>query len=83
LCYLILFFFLLWFYYKKDGKPRPGFLFGVFLIVVFGFRFIVEFIKEPQVEFETAMTLNMGQWLSIPLVIAGIVILAMKPKITK
>jgi prolipoprotein diacylglyceryl transferase len=83
LCYLILFFFLLWYYYKKDGKPRPGYLFGIFLIVVFGFRFIVEFIKEPQVEFETAMTLNMGQWLSIPLVIAGIVILAMKPKITK
>jgi len=82
-CYLILFFFLLWYYYKKDGKPRPGYLFGIFLIVVFGFRFIVEFIKEPQVEFETAMTLNMGQWLSIPLVIAGIVILAMKPKITK
>jgi phosphatidylglycerol:prolipoprotein diacylglycerol transferase len=83
LCYLILFFFLLWFYYKKDGKPRPGYLFGIFLIVVFGFRFIVEFIKEPQVEFETAMTLNMGQLLSIPLVIAGIIILAMKPKITK
>ena len=83
LCYLILFFFLLWYYYKKDGKPRPGFLFGVFLIVVFGFRFIVEFIKEPQVEFEIAMTLNMGQLLSIPLVIAGIIILAMKPKITK
>jgi len=83
LTYLSLFFFLLWYYYKKDGKPRPGFLFGVFLIVVFGFRFIVEFIKEPQVEFETAMTLNMGQWLSIPLIIAGIIILAMKPKITK
>jgi len=83
LCYLILFFFLLWFYYKKDGKPRPGYLFGIFLIVVFGFRFIVEFIKEPQVDFETAMTLNMGQLLSIPLVIAGIIILAMKPKITK
>jgi prolipoprotein diacylglyceryl transferase len=83
LCYLILFFFLLLFYYKKDGKPRSGYLFGIFLIVVFGFRFIVEFIKEPQVEFETAMTLNMGQLLSIPLVIAGIIILAMKPKITK
>lgn len=83
LIYLILFFFLLWYYYKKDGKPRPGFLFGIFLIVVFGFRFIVEFIKEPQVEFETAMTLNMGQLLSIPLIVAGVVILALKPKITK
>ena len=83
LAYLSLFFFLLWYYYKKDGKPRPGFLFGIFLIVVFGFRFIVEFIKEPQVAFENSMALNMGQLLSIPLIIAGIVILAWKPKITK
>lgn len=83
LTYLVLFFFLLWYYYQKDGKPRPGLLFGVFLIVVFGFRFIVEFIKEPQVAFESSMSLNMGQLLSIPLIIAGIVILALKPKITK
>jgi len=83
LSYLGIFFFLLWFYYKKDGKPRPGLLFGFFLIGVFGFRFIVEFIKEPQVAFESSMTLNMGQLLSIPLIIAGIVILAWKPKITK
>jgi prolipoprotein diacylglyceryl transferase len=83
LTYLALFFFLLWYYYKKDGKPRPGLLFALFLIVVFGFRLLVEFIKEPQVAFESSMALNMGQLLSIPLVIAGIVILAMKPKITK
>ena len=38
-------------------------------------RFIIEFIKEPQVEFETSMTLDMGQWLSIPFVLAGIAIL--------
>lgn len=83
LTYLALFFFLLWYYYKKDGKPRPGFLFGLFLVVVFGFRLMVEFIKEPQVAFESTMALNMGQLLSIPLIIAGIVILARKPKITK
>ena len=38
-------------------------------------RFIIEFIKEPQVEFENNMALDMGQWLSIPFVIAGIAIL--------
>ena len=38
-------------------------------------RFIIEFIKEPQVEFETKMALDMGQWLSIPFVLAGIAIL--------
>ena len=38
-------------------------------------RFIIEFIKEPQVEFEQTMALNMGQLLSIPFVLAGIAIL--------
>lgn len=83
LAYLVVFIFLLWYYFKKEGKPRQGFLLGVFLIGVFGFRFFVEFIKEPQVQFENSMALNMGQWLSIPFVIAGIVLLVWKPKITK
>ncbi|MFA5973748.1 MAG: prolipoprotein diacylglyceryl transferase [Lentimicrobiaceae bacterium] len=83
LAYLAVFIFLLWYYFKKEGKPRQGFLLGVFLIGVFGFRFFVEFIKEPQVQFENSMALNMGQWLSIPFVIAGIVLLVWKPKITK
>ena len=83
LCYLGIFFFLLWYYFKKDGKPRPGFLFGFFLVVLFSFRLIIEFIKEPQVNFEHSMLLNMGQLLSIPFIIAGIIILAWKPKITK
>ncbi|OPZ53034.1 MAG: Prolipoprotein diacylglyceryl transferase [Bacteroidetes bacterium ADurb.BinA012] len=62
-------------YWKKAGKPLPGLLFGLFLILVFGFRFLVEYIKEDQVAFEAGMKLNMGQWLSIPLVLAGIVLL--------
>lgn len=83
LCYLGLFFFLLWYYYQKDGKPRPGFLFGIFLVVLFSFRLFIEFIKEPQVSFENSMPLNMGQLLSIPFIIAGIIILARREKITK
>jgi phosphatidylglycerol---prolipoprotein diacylglyceryl transferase len=83
LCYLGIFFFLLWYYFKKDGKPRPGFLFGFFLVVLFSFRLLIEFLKEPQVNFENSMPLNMGQLLSIPFIIAGIVILMRKPKITK
>ncbi len=83
LCYLGLFFFLLWYYFRKDGKPRPGFLFGFFLVTLFSFRLLIEFIKEPQVNFENSMALNMGQLLSIPFIIAGIVILVVKPKITK
>jgi prolipoprotein diacylglyceryltransferase len=57
---------------RINGKPAPGFLFGVFMILVFGMRFIIEFIKEPQVGFEHGLYLNMGQLLSIPFVIAGI-----------
>lgn len=83
LCYLAIFFILLWFYDKKNGKPRPGFLFGFFLVSVFGFRLLVEFIKEPQVNFENSMALNMGQLLSIPFIIAGIYLLSRKPKISK
>ena len=83
LCYLGIFFFLLWSYYQKNGKPRPGFLFGFFLVSVFGFRLLVEFIKEPQVNFENSMALNMGQLLSILFIIGGIILLVRKPKITK
>ncbi len=83
LCYLGIFIFLLWYYFQKNGKPRPGFLFGFFLVSVFGFRLLVEFIKEPQVNFENSMALNMGQLLSIPFIIGGIILLARKPKITK
>ncbi len=71
LSYLATFFLLWWYYYKKNGKPASGMLFGVFLVMIFGIRIIIEFIKEPQVGFERGLTLNMGQMLSIPFVIAG------------
>ena len=47
-------------------------LFGVFFIVLFTSRFLIEFVKNPQEEFEIGMTLNMGQWLSIPFILMGI-----------
>ena len=75
LSYLILGLILLWFYWKKLDKTYRGFHFGWFLIGCFGARFLIEFIKEPQVEFENAMALDMGQWLSVPFVVAGIAIL--------
>jgi len=71
LSYLVIFLLLWWLYYKKEGKPPKGLLFGLFLILVFGVRFLIEFIKEPQEGFEKSMVLNMGQLLSIPLIIMG------------
>lgn len=68
---------LLFFLYKKYlPSLKKGILFGTFLILLFGARFIIEFIKEPQVAFEQNMTLDMGQWLSVPFIVAGIIILA-------
>ena len=72
LSYLVIFVIIWWYYYKKDGKPAQGMIFGMFLIMVFGMRFLIEFAKEPQEGFEKSMILNMGQLLSIPLILAGI-----------
>ena len=62
--------------YKYNLKKLyRGFFIGTFFIGCFGMRFLIEFIKEPQVGFEQSMTLNMGQLLSIPFVFLGIGIL--------
>ncbi len=72
LAYLFSFIFLIKYYYKKNGKTANGYLLGMFLILIFGIRFFIEFLKEDQVGFEAGMALNMGQLLSIPLVLGGI-----------
>lgn len=71
-CYLIAFIFLMYLYRKTHAKNRPGLLLGVFFIMIFASRFIIEFIKEDQEAFEAGMALNMGQVLSIPFVLGGI-----------
>jgi len=72
LAYLLIFAYLIWFFYKKDGKPATAYLTGIWMIGIWGARFLIEFIKEVQVDFESTMALNMGQWLSIPLVLFGV-----------
>lgn len=57
--------------YLTLGYPQ-GFFFGLCLTEIFTFRFFIEFLKENQVNFEEGMTLNMGQWLSIPFVAIGL-----------
>ena len=76
LSYLLIFGILYLVYRKKTTALKQGHLFGLFLILLFGTRFIIEVIKEPQVDFENSMTLNLGQLLSIPFIITGIAILA-------
>ena len=75
LSYLILGLVMMCIYKNKLDKVHRGFFFGFFLVGCFGMRFLIEFIKEPQVGFEEGMALNMGQLLSIPFIIAGIALL--------
>lgn len=75
LSYLILGLILLWIYNKGCKGVYRGFFFGAFLTGCFGMRFLIEFIKEPQVGFEQDMVLNMGQLLSIPFVVAGLALI--------
>jgi len=72
LSYLILGLVMVWIYKKRLDRVHRGFFFGLFLLGCFGMRFLIEFIKEPQVEFEQGMALDMGQLLSIPFILAGI-----------
>ena len=73
--YIILGLALLWMYAKKLPQLKRGEIFGIFMIGLFGLRFIVEFVKNDQVDFEAGMALNMGQLLSIPFILAGVVVL--------
>jgi phosphatidylglycerol---prolipoprotein diacylglyceryl transferase len=68
----ILFIFLFWFWNRYKAATPRGSLLGIFLIWVFSLRFLYEFLKENQVEFENKLALNMGQILSIPAVLLGI-----------
>ena len=74
IAYFIFFLGMIYLYKKSDHgqKLHRGFFFGLCLTEIFVFRFFVEFLKENQVDFESTMTLNMGQWLSVPFVIIGI-----------
>ncbi len=69
---LITFGILYWLYYKKQAYKKTGLIYGVFLLGIFGTRFLLEFIKLDQEQFESGMILNMGQILSIPFIAWGI-----------
>jgi prolipoprotein diacylglyceryltransferase len=59
-------------YWRTRARYCEGLIFGLFFTAIFGARFLIEFIKEDQEAFEATMSLNMGQWLSIPFVLGGI-----------
>uniref|UniRef100_UPI0040496925 prolipoprotein diacylglyceryl transferase n=1 Tax=Flavobacterium sp. TaxID=239 RepID=UPI0040496925 len=71
--YVFVFLILYFLYWKTDARLKQGYLFGLFLILLWSVRFVVEFVKESQGGFESALgVFSTGQWLSIPFIIMGI-----------
>ncbi|WP_298487822.1 prolipoprotein diacylglyceryl transferase [uncultured Maribacter sp.] len=70
--YVFVFIILYFLYWKTDKKDKPGYLLGLFLVLLWSIRFIVEFVKKSQGGFEESLgLLSTGQWLSIPFIIIG------------
>ena len=76
LCYFALFALLMWMYWKRNAEERPWLITGVFFIGIFLPRFLIEYVKNVQVESEYQMIvtygMNLGQMLSIPFILLGV-----------
>ncbi|MGB5355098.1 MAG: prolipoprotein diacylglyceryl transferase [Eudoraea sp.] len=71
--YIFVFLILYYLYWKTDKKDQPGFLFGLFLVLLWTIRFFVEYVKKSQGGFEESLgLLSTGQWLSLPFIAAGL-----------
>lgn len=75
LCYIVVFVILFALYRYTKLAKREGFIFGAAMVGIFTPRLLIEFIKINQVAFEQGMTFNMGQWLSVPFILAGIAVM--------
>lgn len=73
-CYIFVFAALFFLYWKTDARKKSGFLFGLFLVLLFSVRIVVESVKESQGGFESDLgnILSTGQWLSIPFIVVGL-----------
>lgn len=70
--YVFVFLILMYVYWKTNKSEQQGFLFGLFLVLLWSVRFVVEFVKEPQNVERTDWLLNTGQLLSIPFILIGL-----------
>jgi prolipoprotein diacylglyceryl transferase len=71
-CYIFVFAILFFLYWKTEARKKSGYLFGLFLVLLFSVRIVVESVKESQGGFESALgLLSTGQWLSIPFILIG------------
>jgi prolipoprotein diacylglyceryl transferase len=83
IAYFCFFLVTMYLYKNYSKKLHRGFFFGLCLTLIFTFRFFIEFLKENQVNFEDGMTLNMGQWLSIPFIIIGVTSILLGKRLDK
>jgi len=80
--YIFVFAVLLYMYWKTDAREKKGYLLGLFLIMLWSVRFVVEYLKESQGGFESDLgTFSTGQWLSIPFIIIGLLLVFKSKKI--
>ena len=80
--YIFVFAALFYMYWKTDAREKQGYLLGMFLIMLWSVRFVVEFMKESQGGFESDLgTFSTGQWLSIPFIIIGFFLIFKSKKI--
>lgn len=82
-CYIFVFLILLFFYWKTNKAKQQGFLFGLFLVLLWTIRFFVEFVKEAQVDGrdDYVWFMNTGQVLSVPFILLGLYFMFIyKPK---
>ena len=80
-CYIFVFAILFFSYWKSNARKKSGYLFGLFLVLLFSVRIGVEFLKESQGGFESSLgLLSTGQWLSIPFVVIGLYFIFMSEK---
>jgi phosphatidylglycerol---prolipoprotein diacylglyceryl transferase len=75
LAYLLIFACLFFLFWRSNARQKPGLLTGLVLVLIFIARFLIEFVKEVQEPWEIGLTLNMGQILSIPMVLAGLALI--------
>ena len=81
IAYLALFFVLRYLYTNSELKNQAGRMFGLFFVVLWTVRFLVEYVKESQGGFESALgVFTTGQWLSLPMIAAGLFLLIRKIK---
>ena len=83
ICYVFVFAILFYMYWRTDARNKQGLIFGMFMILLWSIRFVVEFVKASQGGFENSLHIfTTGQWLSIPMVLVGVYYVFRPKKIT-